>query len=208
MTLTEPMQTRQGARDAVLAAAERLLRERPLHELSVADLIEAAAISRSSFYAHFGSKTAVIAECLSQVLDQITLAFAPLHARAGGDDLEIAIRGSVQRWVAVCERHGALLRAVSEQWPHDERLRELWSGMLATVAAGTARVVRDARAAGRAPSGADPLALAACLTWGFERVLHVSLAGGAAGLPQPAAIAEPLAQMMLGGLFGAAPDWP
>jgi hypothetical protein len=44
--------------------------------------------------------------------------------------------------------------------------------------------------------------LAACLMWGYERVLHVALAGDARGLPDPDAIVEPLAQMMVGGLYG------
>ena len=56
----------------------------------------------------------------------------------------------------VCKRHGALLRAVSEQWPHDEELRELWFGMLEAVTAGTARVIGDARRGGEAPAGRRP----------------------------------------------------
>ncbi len=49
--------------------------------------------------------------------------------------------------------------------------------------------------------GADPLE-GTCLVWGYERVLHVSLVGQAAGLPAPEAIVEPLTQMMLGGVYG------
>jgi hypothetical protein len=41
--------------------------------------------------------------------------------------------------------------------------------------------------------------------WGYERVLHVALVGDALGLPDPDAIVEPLAQMMVGGLYGQAP---
>jgi AcrR family transcriptional regulator len=178
-----------------------LLQERPLHELSVGDIIAAAGISRSSFYAYFNSKTAVIAAGLRLVMDQVTIAVAPIHAQAAGDP-EPAIRISLQRWVTVCRRHGALLRAVSEEWPHDEELRDLWFEMLDTMAAGTAKVIGDARRAGHAPAGAPARALAACLMWGYERVLHVSLVGEAAGLADPDAIVEPLTQMMVGGLYG------
>jgi PleD family two-component response regulator len=38
--------------------------------------------------------------------------------------------------------------------------------------------------------------------WGYERVLHVALVDGAVGLDNPEAIVEPLAQMMIGGVFG------
>jgi TetR/AcrR family transcriptional regulator, ethionamide resistance regulator len=184
-----------------MTATEQLLKERPLHQLSVADIIDAAGVSRTSFYAYFASKTAVIAECLRQVMDQVMVAVRPLHSQADGD-VEGAIRISLEQWVEVCRAHGALLRTVSEEWPHDEELRGLWFGMLETVTAGTARVIRGARAAGEAPGGADPRALAACLMWGYERVLHVALVGGAPGLPDPDAIIAPLTQMMVGGLYG------
>jgi TetR/AcrR family transcriptional regulator, ethionamide resistance regulator len=192
------------ARSAILAATEQLLRERPLNQLSVADIIEAAGISRTSFYAHFNSKTAVIAECLRRVMDQVTVAVEPFHSQSG-DDAETAIRVSLLQWVEVCKVHGALLRAVSEEWPHDDQLRELWFAMIGAVTAGTAKVIRGARRTGQAPGGADPSALAACLMWGHERVLHVALVGDAFGLPGPDAIVEPLVQMMVGGLFGRPP---
>jgi AcrR family transcriptional regulator len=187
-----------------MAATEQLLKERALNQLNVADIIDAAEVSRTSFYAYFPSKTAVIAACLRQVMDQVMVAVRPFHTQAGGDT-EAAIRLSLRQWVEVCRTHGALLRAVSEEWPHDEALRALWFEMLETVTAGTAKVIRGARTSGLAPAGADARALAACLMWGYERVLHVALVGDAPGLPDPDAIVEPLAQMMVGGLYGQAP---
>ena len=189
------------AQAAILAATERLLKQRPLNQLSVSEIIAAAGISRTSFYTHFNSKTAVIAECLRRVMDQVTVAVEPFHSHSG-EDAEAAIRISLQRWVKVCQCHGALLRAVSEEWPHDEQLRRQWFAMIDAVTAGTAKVVRGARAGGQAPPGADEQVLAACLMWGYERVLHVTLCGGVPGLSDPEAIVEPLAQMMIGGLFG------
>jgi AcrR family transcriptional regulator len=196
--------TQSRAQTAILDATERLLRERPLRRLSVADIIEAAGVSRTSFYAYFASKTAVIAECLREVMDQVMVAVRPFHAQSDGD-AEAAIRLSLRQWVEVCRTHGALLRTVSEEWPHDAEIRALWFETLETLTAGTARVLRSARQTGQAPAGADPRALAACLMWGYERVLHVALVGDAVGLPDLDAIVEPLAQMMVGGLYGQAP---
>jgi TetR/AcrR family transcriptional regulator, ethionamide resistance regulator len=192
--------TQSRAEAAILEATERLLRERPLHQLSVADIIDAAGVSRTSFYAYFASKTAVIAECLREVMDEVMVAVRPLHQHSGG--AETAIRVSLEQWVEVCKTHGALLRTVSEEWPHDAEIRRLWFETLETVTAGTARVIHGARGSGQAPDGADPRALAACLMWGYERTLHVALVGDAVGLPGPEAIVEPLAQMMVGGLYG------
>jgi AcrR family transcriptional regulator len=189
------------AETAILAATEQLLEERPLNEISVADIIKAAGLSRTSFYVYFASKTAVISECLRRVMDEVMVAVDPFLSQSGADP-EAAIRVSLEKWIELCTAHGALVRAVSEEWPHDEELRQMWFGMLATVTAGTARVIRAARRRGDAPPGADPDALAACLMWAYERVLHVALVGEAQGLPGPEVMVDPLSQMVMGGLFG------
>lgn len=190
-----------GARDAILAATERLLVDRRLSELSVSDILAEAGISRTSFYAHFPSKTAVVAEGLRGVTDEVIVAVEPF-LEDWANDPEQAIRISLERWVQLTTGHRALMRAVSEEWPHDAQLRTLWSEIMHGFTAGTAAVIRAARAAGRAPDGADPAALATCLIWGYERVLHLALVGEARGLPDPAAIVAPLSQLMVGGVFG------
>src|SRR5258708_3767305 len=107
------------AEAAILAAAEQLLSERPLSELSIADISEAAGISRQSFYAHFPSKTAVIAECLRRLSKEVLAAVDPFLS-GPSDDPETAIRSSLEAWLELCEAHGALLRAASESWPRDD----------------------------------------------------------------------------------------
>lgn len=189
------------AEAAILSATERLLAQRPLNELSVADIVAAAGISRTSFYAYYSSKTAVVCECLRRVTDQVLVAVDPFLTQPGANP-ETAIRASLARWIELCTAHGALVRAVSEEWPHDDELRRIWFEMLARVTEGTARVIRAARRRGDAPPGADPEALAACLMWAYERVLHVALVGEAQGLPGPEVMIEPLSQMLVGGLFG------
>jgi TetR/AcrR family transcriptional regulator, ethionamide resistance regulator len=187
---------------AVLDATERLLARRPFSELSVNDVIDEAGVSRTSFYVYFDSRTAVVAECLRRVTGQIAVAVDPFLAESETDP-EAAIRASIRRWLAVARDHGPVLRTVSEQWPHDDRLRELWFSIMARFTAGTARVIETARGAGQAPGGADAERLAACLMWGYERVLQVATADGdATGLPDAEAIVEPLAQMMTGGVYG------
>jgi AcrR family transcriptional regulator len=189
------------AETAILEATERLLRERPFAELSVSDILEAAGVSRTSFYAHFASRTAVLTACLRRVVGELAVAVDPFLSAAETEPAE-AIRVSLERWVAVAAQHGPLLRTASEEWPHDEQLRELWFAVMAAFSAGTAAVIERARASGAAVPGADAEALATCLMWGCERVLHVSLVGDALGLGEPAEIIEPLAQLMTAGVFG------
>ena len=191
------------AETAILTATEGLLRERPFAELAVSDILAAAGVSRTSFYGHFGSKTAVLAACLRRVVDELAVAVDPFLSEAETDPAG-AIRVSLERWVAVAAEHGPLLRTASEEWPHDEQLRDLWFAVMAAFSSGTAAVIERARASGAAAAGADAEALATCAMWGCERVLHVSLVGDALGLGEPAEIIEPLAQMMVGGVFGRA----
>jgi AcrR family transcriptional regulator len=199
--MLEPARTYGKAEAAILASAEQLLSERPLSALSVADISEAAGVSRQSFYAHFPSKMAVIAECLRRLSKEVLAAVDPFLSGPSNDP-ETAIRTSLEAWLELCKAHGALLRAASESWPRDDELRELWLRMLAHNARATAEVIRAERKLGHAPAGADPDALAACLMWAYERVLHVSLVGEAHGLPDPEAMIAPLSQMLLGVLFG------
>jgi AcrR family transcriptional regulator len=197
----DPARRPRPAEAAILAATEQLLQRRSFSDLAVSDIIEAAGVSRTSFYANFASRSAVLAACLRRVVSELAVAVDPFLTDAERDP-ETAIRVSLEGWVGLATEHGALLRTASEEWPHDPDLRALWSEVMAAFSAGTADVIERARAAGIAPPGADAEALAACLMWGCERVLHVALVGGALGLDEPAAIVEPLAQIMLAGVFG------
>jgi AcrR family transcriptional regulator len=191
----------QPADAAILAATERLLRERPFGELAVSDIIDAAGVSRTSFYAHFASRSAVLAACLRRVVDELAVAVDPFLSEEQPDP-ERAIRASLDRWVGLATDHGPLLRTASEEWPHDPELQTLWFEVIAAFSGPVARVIERARAAGSAPPGVDGEAVAACLMWGYERVLHVALVGGALGLDSPSEIVQPLAQMMAAGVLG------
>ena len=198
--MSTPVRT-QPADAAILAATERLLRERSFGDLAVSDIIDAAGVSRTSFYAHFASRSAVLAACLRRVAGELAAAVDPFLTEAGNDPAR-AIRVSLERWVGLASEHGPLLRTASEEWPHDPELQALWFEVIAAFSGPVAEVIDRARASRSAPAGADSASLAACLMWGYERVLHVALLGGALGLEDPPAIVEPLAQMMAAGVFG------
>ena len=197
-----PVRPARSAEAAILAATERLLRERPFSELAVADIIAAAAVSRTSFYAHFASRTAVLAGCLSRVIDEIAAAVDP-YELLDQDDPAAAMHTGLRRWVALAPQHGALLRPLSEEWPHDPELGSLWRAAMERFSARTAEAIRRARADGHTGTDVDPETLAALLIWGCERVLHVALVGGVPGLEDPEAIVEPLSQMLTAGMLGA-----
>lgn len=63
-------------RAAIVAAAERLFRERGFNGVGVAEITKAAGLTHGGFYGHFASKEALAAEACGE-------AFAKSRARAG-----------------------------------------------------------------------------------------------------------------------------
>src|SRR5213078_5343648 len=65
-----PRATGEDRERDILATFERLLEERPLHEISVDDLARGAGISRPTFYFYFASKEAVLLTLLDRMVDE------------------------------------------------------------------------------------------------------------------------------------------
>src|SRR5438067_4134482 len=59
------------AETAIFDATEKLLAEHSLQELSVAQIIAEAGVSRATFYFYFGSKYSVAASLLARITDEI-----------------------------------------------------------------------------------------------------------------------------------------
>lgn len=74
---------------AILATAERLLRERPLADFSVDDLAKGAGISRPTFYFYFRWKNAVLLSLLDQINGKAQAALRTLGGISSGDPAEL-----------------------------------------------------------------------------------------------------------------------
>src|SRR5689334_21438809 len=81
---------------AIFAAMERLLERTPAHEISVAQVLEEAGISRATFYFYFSSKFAVLAGLLALVMEEINQVVGVWLQRAEGDDPKVALRASLR----------------------------------------------------------------------------------------------------------------
>src|SRR5436309_15254176 len=79
----------------IFAATERLLTEVPLHDISVADIIEQAKVARATFYFYFSSKYAVVAGLLVQIMDEIYDVVEPFRARSADEPPDVALRRSL-----------------------------------------------------------------------------------------------------------------
>jgi AcrR family transcriptional regulator len=203
---TDRSRTTKGTTDteiAIFAAAERLLAREPLHELSVAQIITEAGISRATFYFYFSSKFAVLVGLLARVTNEMFESVPPFVNRAEGVSLEAALRASLQAGAELWTRHRPAMRAIHEHWNTTDELRSLWLSVMDRFTTALAGQIDLERKRGRSVPGPDSRALAAALLWGTESCLYV------AGLDVDPSFAaesdslEPLLAMWTGTLCGA-----
>ena len=188
---------------AIFAATEQLLGEVPLQDLSVAQIIKRAGVSRATFYFYFSSKYAVVTGLLASVMDEIYEVMQPFVRREGNAIAEEPLRESLTAAAAVWSAHRASLRAVMEHWHAVPELRTLWLDVVNRFASGLAIGIDRERDAGLAVNGLDSRMLGSALIWATERCFHVAGLGVDDDLPSEEAIVEALLAIWLGTIYGA-----
>src|SRR3954451_22752217 len=89
---------RSASEAAIFAATEALLGETTLQDLTVAQIIGRAGISRANFYHYFGSKFDVLAALVARLLDEAYQPDQPWSAPPGKErarSLEASMAGTV-----------------------------------------------------------------------------------------------------------------
>ncbi len=162
----------RDVREAILDATEYLLTQQRFDELSVADILSSAQVSRASFYFYFESKYAVLGDLVRRAVKQAQTVAQPWveeDAESSEHTLRQGTRQGLQLWI----KHAPVLRAIVENWRSDERLAALWMEMMeGFTTAATHRIEHD-RATGRAPrTSVDTFTLASTLTWMSERIYY------------------------------------
>ncbi len=188
---------------SILDAAERLLAERGLVDLTVADVIESAGVSRGSFYFYFESKQAVVAALLERIVDEVHEASLPWFER-GETPPERALREAISGSLALWRRHAAVLRSTVESWQTDPGIRDLWGQVLERFTrAAEAQIERD-REAGVAVDGPPAGALAGALMVMNERSFYYAIVDGDPG--SDAELEDALTFTWLSAVYGGRPD--
>ena len=153
-----PVTRADQRREDLLAALEKQLRTRSLSEVSVAELTEAAGLTRSAFYFYFDSKATAVMALLAAVDDEAILSGHVLLAGSGTfRDRMVQILG---RLVDRVTERPHVYRAMLEARAGNDAIRRLWDDEHDRVTEPIIELIRAERAAGRAPQGSDPRVLA------------------------------------------------
>jgi AcrR family transcriptional regulator len=194
-----------GTQAQIFAATERLLEQVPLHDLSVAQIIDEAGVSRATFYFYFGSKYAVIAGLLAGVMDEVYEVARPFIERPDDEPPERALRRGIEAAAVLWSSHRFALRALSEHWYAVPELRELWMNVMARFTEGFAAEIDRQRSAGLAPPGVDSHRLAASLLWSSERCFYVAGLGVDGELGSEDQAVDALYALWRGAIYGGRP---
>jgi AcrR family transcriptional regulator len=175
---------------AILETAERLLAERPLHEISTGDLARGAGISRSSFYFYFASKEAVLLSLLDRVTAEAEAAREAALARVEEGTLAELCRAGIAAFHETFRAHRAVTLAAADARASVPEVREQWSRVMEGWIGDTEALIEAERPAAAPYAGAGVPArdLAVALNLMNERVLHASFAGEAPAVGEDAVV--------------------
>jgi AcrR family transcriptional regulator len=198
---------RDEARDvraAILAATERLLEQRRLDEITVLDVIEAAGVSRATFYIYFESKNAAIAALAEDVTETIYRDLWGPFITGEEPPSEALLTEHLQQTLAIWREHQAVLVAAAEAWRADPAVFYQWGALWKRYVQDMRAYIERARAGGTAPSELDAEALASLLIWLNENALYLAFTQTAPELDDER-LAPTLAGIWMRAIYGGTP---
>jgi AcrR family transcriptional regulator len=196
--------TRDGSTPAeqrIFAATERLLATVTARDLSVAQILKEAKISRGTFYHYFSSKWEVIIALATGVMEDIH-DWIKLFSGGGDEPRDEALRKSIEEGARVWAEHRSVVRAVVEHWREVPELRAMWLDVMERYIVEIAEEIDRDREAGLAPPGPDSRVLAGALMWSTANTLYMAGLNEADSLPSEEAVLETLFRLWRGAIFG------
>ncbi|GAA1827122.1 TetR/AcrR family transcriptional regulator [Pseudonocardia ailaonensis] len=161
---------------AILDAAEALLDERGVDELTVEEIARGAGITRGALYFYFGSKQEVLVALVARTVAALRET-ARLAATEGGRDPRDSIRAALGTTAAAWREHGRTMRVAVDHSAVIPEIGAMWVEVLeenATALRGV--LVRAGVPDGPGPTDAAERARALC--WMTERTFYRATATG------------------------------
>jgi TetR/AcrR family transcriptional regulator, ethionamide resistance regulator len=190
-----------AAAESIFSATARLLDRQPFNDISVAQILAEAKVSRATFYFYFSSKFSVLSGLLERAMNNIFETVQPFLARPPEESPTVALQRSIRAVTQAWHRHRPVLQAANHHWHSEPELRSLWLAIAERfIAAGADEIERE-RAAGLIISPVASRTLAATLFWATERVLYIAGLGVEPGLADEEASVDALVGMWRGTLY-------
>ena len=192
----------EAAESEILSAAENFLREFPLRDLTVDNLMDRTGLSRPSFYGYFRDRSQLIIN-LTERLGERNRAMADpwISGRESVSDLSGAIRDLAQFYVT----EGHLLRALSDAAGSDRLVELSYRRLLDSLIEGIAEKIRTEVDSGTTPiKNYDPREIATALLLMSEGYLIEKL--GRQPQAPPKVVANTLLTIWLRVLYGSEPS--
>lgn len=190
-----------SAAEAISSATARLLAQHAFNDISVAQILAEAKVSRATFYFYFASKFSVLSALLERAMNDIFETVQPFLARPPEESPTTALQRSIRAVTQAWHRHRPVLQAANHHWHSEPELRDLWLAIAERfIAAGAVEIERE-RDAGLVTSAVPSRTLAATLFWGTERVLYIAGLGVEPGLADEEASVDALVTMWRGTLY-------
>jgi AcrR family transcriptional regulator len=195
----------RDVRGAILGATDRLLAERPLDEITVLDVIQAAGVSRASFYIYFESKNAAVATLAEEVTARIYDDLWEPFITGEEPPSEELLRQHWLETLTLWRQHQAVLVAAAQAWRADPDAFDQWGAVWRRYLEDTRAYIRRARAAGDAPSDLDADTLAAALIWLNENALYMAFTQSLPELADDERLARTMAGIWMRAIYGTMP---
>jgi TetR/AcrR family transcriptional regulator, ethionamide resistance regulator len=112
---------REEARERIVAAAERLLLERPYREITVDQVMSEAGLSRTVFYRHFDGLPEVLLTLLGRIEAELAAAMT-----AEAPDADSWLRDLLAAGVDTFARYGPFLRALDHAAGQDAEIEDAY----------------------------------------------------------------------------------
>ncbi|MDX6263683.1 MAG: TetR/AcrR family transcriptional regulator, ethionamide resistance regulator [Kribbellaceae bacterium] len=194
-----PRVTGDDRERAILAAAQRLLEEKPLQEISIEDLTQAVGISRPAFYFYFASKDAVVLTLLDRMVDASFAAVEEKVAAAEGDPVE-RWRSAIQAAFRTFSEHRTVVHAAAQLKAGNPEIQRLWTSILERWVHRTMNAIEAERQRGAAPAGLPARQLAVALNLMSERAMTAISTGEQPTLPE-AELVDILTQVWVNAIY-------
>jgi TetR/AcrR family transcriptional regulator, ethionamide resistance regulator len=153
----------------ILLAAEQLLRERPLREITVEQIMLRTGLKRPAFYAHFRDRYALMLRIVQDIGEQL---FEMVDRWLGaGADSEHGLRAALEGVATVYLAQGPVLRALADAAPSDPRVETAYRALVDSFIDATSGHISAEQMARRMAPDLDARETARALVWLTERYL-------------------------------------